>query len=72
MRRVLERNPRVKILFEFFPERIRRSGRDAAQFLDSIAAMGFRIQRIGPRGRLHPLPKDTHIAQDFLELFLSR
>lgn len=72
MRRILERNLRIKILLEFHPDRIRCSGLDPAMFLESIIAMGFVIQALGPRGRLQRLPKDVLAARLLSELFLSR
>lgn len=72
MRHVLERNPRIKILLEFFPESIQRSGRDPATFLESIKAMGFRIRTVGSGGRLRQPQRDVLEGKLFSELFLSR
>ena len=72
MRRIIERSPRMKIMLEFFPERIQRSGHQPAKFLESIKAMGFRIQTVGSRGRLHQLPIDVLAGRLLSELFLSR
>ena len=71
MHRILEQNPRMKIMLEFFPERIQRSGRQPAKFLESIAGMGFRIQTVGPRGRLQQHPIDVLAGRPLSELFLS-
>ena len=72
MRRILERNLRIKILLEFHPERIERSGRQPGKFLETIKAIGFRIQTVGSRGRLEQLPIDVLAARPLAELFLSR
>ena len=72
MRRILERNPHISILIELFPERIRRSGLDPAEFLKSIAEMGFRIQTVGPKGRLQQLKIEVLADRVLSELFLSR
>jgi len=72
MRRILERNPRIKIMLEFFPERIERSGRQPVKFLETIKAIGFRIQTVGSRGRLQQLPIDVLAGRPLSELFLSR
>ncbi len=72
MRRIIERSPRMKIMLEFFPERIQRSGHQPAKFLESIKAMGFRIQTVGSRGCLHQLPIDVLTGRLLSELFLSR
>lgn len=72
MHRILERNPRMKIMIEFFPERIQRSGRQPTEFLESIMAMGFRIQTVGSRGCLEQLPLDVLTGRLLSELFLSR
>jgi len=72
MHRILEQNPRIRILIELFPERIRRSGRDPAVFLQSISDMGFRIQTVGPKGRLQQLPIEVLAGRVLSELFLSR
>jgi len=72
MRRILERNPRIKIMLEFFPERIERSGRQPDKFLETIQAIGFRIQTVGSRGRQQQLPIDVLAGQPLSELFLSR
>ncbi len=72
MSRILERNPRLQVLLEFFPERIECSGRDPAKFLAFIRSLGFLVQRVGPRGRLQPFHQDMSGAPEFAELFLSR
>ena len=72
MRRILERNLRIKIMLEFHPERIERSGRQPVQFLETIKAIGFRIQTVGTRGRLQQLPIDVLAGRPLSELFLSR
>jgi FkbM family methyltransferase len=72
MRHILERNPRIQIMLEFFPERIQRSGRQPAKFLESIKGMGFRIQTVGSRGRLQELPIEILAERLLSELFLSR
>ena len=72
MRRILERNPRIKIMLEFFPERIERSGRQPVKFLETIKAIGFRIQTVGSRGRLQQLPIDVIAGRPLSELFRSR
>lgn len=71
MRRILERNLRIKVLLEFHPERIERSGRQPVEFLENIRAMGFRIQTVGSRGRLQQLPIDALVGRPLSELFLS-
>jgi len=72
MRSILERNLRIKIMLEFFPERIERSGRQPVKFLETIKAIGFRIQTVGSRGRLQQLPIDVLAGRPLSELFLSR
>jgi FkbM family methyltransferase len=72
MRRILARNLRIKIMLEFFPERIERSGRRPVKFLETIKAIGFRIQTVGSRGRLQQLPIDVLAGRPLSELFLSR
>jgi len=72
MRRILERNLRIKIMLEFFPERIERSGRQPVKFLETIKVIGFRIQTVGSRGRLQQLPIDVLAERPLSELFLSR
>jgi FkbM family methyltransferase len=72
MRGILERRPHLKILLEFFPDAIRRSGRDPAVFLGSITAMGFRIQTVGAGGRLQQPSMDVLAGKVFSELYLSR
>ncbi len=72
MRRILAQNSRIKILLEFFPQRIQCAGRNPARFLASLAAMGFVIHTIGPRGRLRQLPTDVLAGRLLSELFLSR
>jgi FkbM family methyltransferase len=72
MRRILAQNSRIKILLEFFPQRIQCSGRNPARFLESLAAMGFAIHTVGPQGRLRQLPMDVLAGRLLSELFLSR
>lgn len=72
IRRILERNLRIKIMLEFNPERIERSGRQPVKFLETIKAIGFRIQTVGSGGRLQQLPIDVLAGRPLSELFLSR
>jgi FkbM family methyltransferase len=72
MRRILARNLRIKIMLEFLPERIERSGRQPVKFLETIKAIGFRIQTVGSRGRLQQVPIDVLAGRPLSELFLSR
>jgi FkbM family methyltransferase len=46
MRRILNRNPGIRILLEFAPVHLRRAGIDPHQFLAEISSLGFHIHRI--------------------------
>ena len=49
-RRLLEHSPDVSIILEFYPDMLRKAGRDPAAFLQSLLDRGLRGRRIGRRG----------------------
>lgn len=72
MQRIIARNPALRIVMEWFPERIRCVGRDPVAFLRSIAAAGFRFQRVSAGGRLERLSETALLECPFAEIYLSR
>jgi FkbM family methyltransferase len=46
MGQILRKNPAVKVFMEFAPSLLARAGQDPGEFLDRLAADGFRIQRV--------------------------
>jgi hypothetical protein len=46
MKRIISNNPEIKIIMEFAPEHIKRSGRMPLDFIHDIRSMGLDIQLI--------------------------
>jgi FkbM family methyltransferase len=46
MSRTIRQNPAVKVFVEFAPSHLSRAGQNPGEFLDRLAADGFRIQRV--------------------------
>jgi FkbM family methyltransferase len=55
MRHTLERATDLAMMFEFWPEGLQRAGSDASEIVASLAAMGYKLYEITPRGDLEPL-----------------
>ncbi len=55
MRRLLERSPEVRILFEFAPALMQLAGRDAAATIGMLEDLGFRFWAIRPNAKLAPV-----------------
>lgn len=52
---LLERNPRMTVIFEYAPASIRSSGHDPISLLRSIIDRGFTLSRIGHDGAITPI-----------------
>lgn len=60
-RRILEENPGIALLFEYWPYAIRRSGHDPAELLDSLRQSGFRLHMLNDDSRAqHNEGKDDY------------
>jgi FkbM family methyltransferase len=60
MKKVIERNPRIRILLEFAPIHLRRAGCNPSEFLDEIASLGFMIRRIDEaNGEVLPVTREA-------------
>ena len=46
MKQTIQRNPKLKVLMEFAPEHLRRSGINPERFLADLHSMGFTIKRV--------------------------
>jgi len=78
MRNALAASPRIRILMEFWPWGIRRSGRDPAELLRGFRELGFSIYDV-PRssGRAVPVTDDLPLAamslfRQYASLLLQR
>lgn len=72
MSRLLQSNRVLRMIIEFSPAMIAGAGVDPGQFLDSLAAMGFRMGRITDSGTVawaSPAQLTTHTHSD---LYLER
>jgi hypothetical protein len=57
---------------EFAPALLASAGRDAGRFLDTLGALGFRIDAIDARGNLRTVTRTQLLASCSGELLLSR
>ena len=76
MRQLLAANPRMQILAEFWPEGMRQSGKDPAEFLDELADCKLQVRHVnGERRELESLSsKDLLVTAErsrFTNVLLS-
>lgn len=63
MRGLIERNPRMRLIDEFYVPLIRASGSDPGAFPERVPSPGFRLHEIGSHGRLRSVPEETLLAR---------
>lgn len=70
--RVLADNPQISILMEFAPATINAAYGEAKRFLDEIATLGFRVQRITDDATLVPTDLGDLEKQVLCDVLLTR
>lgn len=71
MRKLLEKNPNVKIICEFVPSLISTTGIDPRQFLEELKDYGFRLRVIN-KALIEEVSVDRILGSPYCELFLDR
>ncbi len=75
MNKILERNPNLKMIIEFWPFGLEKFGYSLAEFLNHIQNLSYRLQLITDEG-LEAIEKDALIKlcekQEFVNLYLEK
>lgn len=72
MENLIKKNPNIKILCEFFPERLMQAGTSPHEFLDYLSKLGFTISTVDDNANIQKCTKKELIDKSFSELFLSK
>lgn len=72
MEKLIRNNDQVKILCEFFPERLSQANVTPEELLDYISNMGFSISIINDKSKAINSHKDEILNKDLSELFLQK
>lgn len=75
MKRILESNPKLILMFEFWPFGLRQSGSQPERMLANLRDLGFRLSRIGGDGRDQNSPgESSHFneSQHYVNLLARR
>ena len=73
MKRIIKRNPGIRIILEFAPVHLRRAGSSPSAFLDQITSLGFAVRRIDEEnGHLLTVTREELSAAFSVNLLLDR
>ena len=72
MKRVIDENPNIKVLFEFAPFLISGAGNDPKMFLHDLNSKGFKIQIIDTNSSVANIQIDDALRLPHCEILLSR
>ncbi|MGJ3246507.1 MAG: FkbM family methyltransferase [Elainellaceae cyanobacterium] len=72
MKKLLENNPAIKVIFEFCPQNIANTGNDPRFLLESLVESGFDLESVDPRLGIVETTIEDLLNIPFCEVLLSK